>query len=163
MPIHKILDYLRNDPLVVIILSVVVSSVLMVYPLLYSIAGWRPHFMFLITLFWVMCQPTWCGVWFSFAMGLFTDLLLGLPLGANALSFVILGFIARLLTREFAYIPFLFLWLISGVAVLFYVLVMWIGLSLADVPFVSSRHWQPLLSSIAVFPVIFWLLKRWRV
>lgn len=153
----------QKDPFFIIIISMIIASVLTVYPLPYEIAGWRPHFMLILTLFWVMCQPSWCGVWFAFTMGIFTDLLLGMPLGANALCFVILSFSARLLTREFAYIPFLFLWLMSGLTTLIYTFVIWLGLIATDTTFITARHWQPLLTSIVIFPLFFWLLKRWRV
>ena len=42
MPIAKLRYEKRKDPLIVIILSVIVGSVLMVYPLSYDISGWRP-------------------------------------------------------------------------------------------------------------------------
>lgn len=151
-----------KDPLIVIIVSVIISTVLMVYPLPYTVAGWRPHILFLITIFWVLCQPMWCGVWFAFMMGMMTDLLLNLPLGSNALSFVILTFLARQFTREFAHLHFVLLWLVSSLAVLIYVLVMWIAFSLADINFIDARHWQPLLSSIMIFPFVYWILKKWK-
>lgn len=151
-----------RDPLLIIIISIVVGSILMVYPLPYAVAGWRPHFLFLITIFWVLCQPMWCGVWFAFTIGIFTDLLLNLPLGSNAACFVLLSFLARQFTREFAYFHFLLLWLIASLATVVYVLIMWIAFSLADVAFISSRHWQPLLSSILTFPLLYWVLKKWR-
>lgn len=151
-----------KDPLIMIVISVVIGSILMVYPLPYAVAGWRPHFLFLLTIFWVLCQPMWCGVWFAFTLGILTDLLLNLPLGANALSFVILTFLARQFTREFAHLHFMLLWLAVSLATLIYVLVMWIAFNLADVAFISSRHWQPLFSSIVIFPLIYWLLKKWR-
>lgn len=151
-----------TDPMIMITFSIIIGSVLMVYPLPYIVAGWRPHFLFVLTLFWVLCQPVWCGVWFAFAVGLLTDLLLNLPLGANALSFVVLSFIARQFTREFAQFHFFLLWLVTSLAILIYVLVMWIAFSFADVTFISTRHWQPLISSILTFPVIYVLLKRWK-
>lgn len=153
----------QKDPLIIIIITMIIASVLTVYPLPYAIAGWRPHFMLMLTLFWVMCQPSWCGVWFAFTMGIFTDLLLGMPLGTNALFFVALSFAGRMLTREFAYIPFLFVWLIIGIAVFIYVLFTWLGLVVSDTSFVTARHWQPLASSIMIFPLVFWSLKQWRV
>ena len=93
MPIAKLKREKRKDPLWGIILSVIVGSVLMVYPLSYDISGWRPLFMLMIMLFWVVCQPTWCGV--CIWHGNFTDLLLDAPLGLNALSFVIVTFVTR--------------------------------------------------------------------
>ena len=48
----------------------------------------------MVMLFWVLCQPTWCGIWFAFATGILIDLLLDAPLGLNA-RFIIIAFVAR--------------------------------------------------------------------
>jgi len=55
----------RKDPLFIIVVSIIICSILVVYPMSYVFAGWRPVYMFMIMLFWVLCQPTWCGVWFA--------------------------------------------------------------------------------------------------
>ncbi len=44
MPIAKLKREKRKDPLWGIILSIIVGSVLMIYPLSYDISGWRPLF-----------------------------------------------------------------------------------------------------------------------
>ncbi|EOY3905436.1 rod shape-determining protein MreD, partial [Acinetobacter baumannii] len=54
MPIAKLKREKRKDPLWGIILSIIVGSVLMIYPLSYDISGWRPLFMLMIMLFWVV-------------------------------------------------------------------------------------------------------------
>jgi rod shape-determining protein MreD len=74
MPIAKLRAAKQRDPLFPIIFSVIIASVLMVYPLSYALSGWRPLFMMMVMLFWVLCQPTWSGIWFAFAVGIFTDL-----------------------------------------------------------------------------------------
>ena len=79
MPIAKLKYEKRKDPLIIIIISIVISSILMIYPLSYDVSGWRPLVMLMVMLFWVLCQPTWCGVWFAFATGLWTDLLIESP------------------------------------------------------------------------------------
>ena len=152
-----------RDPLFAIILSVIFASVLLVYPLSYEISGWRPLAMLLVMLFWVLCQPTWCGIWFAFGTGLFTDLLIGTPLGMNALSFVLITFTARFLTRERRILTFSNLWIISTLAVLAHLIVVWLGQVMSGVHFSFARHWQPLLTSILFWPVIYCLLKKWRI
>ncbi len=92
MPIAKIgqtrLGQNKNkDPLFPIIFSVIAASVLMVYPLSYTGSGWRPLFMLMVTLFWVLGQPTWCGIWFAFGTGLFADLLLDATFGHECPEF----------------------------------------------------------------------------
>ena len=95
MPIAKLNYEKRKDPLWMIIISIVIGSILMVYPIAYEASGWRPSLMLMIMLFWILYQPVWCGVWFAFGMGLFVDLLLDAPFGLNALSFVFIAFATR--------------------------------------------------------------------
>ena len=42
MPIAKLKYEKRKDPLIIIIISIVISSILMIYPLSYDVSGWRP-------------------------------------------------------------------------------------------------------------------------
>jgi rod shape-determining protein MreD len=163
MPIAKMESRQSHDPLIAIIVSVIVVSVLMVYPLSYSVSGWRPHFMLILMLFWVLCQPTWCGIWFAFGTGIFVDLLLDAPLGFNALSFVCIAFIARFMTRERRILTFSNLWIISALAVLAHILMSWLVQVIAGISFSFSRHWQPLLTTILSFPLLYYVLKKWRI
>lgn len=151
-----------KDPFLVIVISVVICSILVVYPLSYGIASWRPLFMLLITLFWVLCQPTWCGVWFAFAMGLFTDLLLDAPLGMNALSYVILAFLTRYFIRERRVLTFANLWVIICLALTAHLLFTLMAQTMFGINFSLTRHWQPLLTSILSWPILYYILKRWR-
>lgn len=163
MSIAKLRQKTDRDPLIAIIVSVVFASILMVYPLSYGLAGWRPLFMLMLVLFWVLCQPTWCGIWFAFGAGIFADLLLDSPLGLNALSFVIISFVTRFLTRERRILTFANLWIITALAVLAHLLFIWLAQVMAGTQFSFPRHWQPLLTSIVVWPVLYGLLKKWRV
>ena len=163
MQIAKLSRPTNRDPLIAIIVSVIMASALMVYPLSYELSGWRPLFMLVITLFWVLCQPTWCGVWFAFGTGLFVDLLVDAPLGMNALSFVLIGFLARFLTRERRILTFSNLWIISSIAVVAHLFLIWMAQVMSGVHFSFARHWQPLLSSILVWPIIYYVLKKWRI
>jgi len=163
MSIAKLRSENHRDPLIAIIVSVIICSVLIVYPLSYAISGARPLFMLLVVLFWTMCQPTWCGIWFAFATGIFTDLLVDAPLGMNALTFVIITFIARFLTRERRILTFANLWVISFLAVLAHLVMIWMVQIMGGLQFSIARHWQPLVSSVLVFPVIYFVLRKWRV
>ncbi|MFD1436947.1 rod shape-determining protein MreD [Acinetobacter terrae] len=163
MLLAKLRSENNRDPLIAIIVSVIICSVLIVYPLSYAISGARPLFMLLVMLFWIMCQPTWCGIWFAFATGIFTDLLVDAPLGMNALTFVMITFIARFLTRERRILTFANLWVISFLAVLAHLFMTWIAQIMGGMQFSIARHWQPLVSSVLVFPVIYFMLRKWRV
>lgn len=163
MSLAKLSRHTQRDPLFPIIISIVMASLLMVYPLSYDVSGWRPLFMLMVMLFWVLCQPTWCGIWFAFGTGIFTDLLVDAPLGMNAFSFVVITFVARFLTRERRILTFGNLWAISFLAVLAHLFITWIAQIMGGLQFSIARHWQPLLSSILVFPLIYFVLKKWRI
>ncbi|MDM1248352.1 rod shape-determining protein MreD [Acinetobacter sp. R933-2] len=156
-------DKQRKDPFMIIVVSIIIGSILVVYPLSYAYAGWRPLFMLLITLFWVLCQPTWCGVWFAFSMGLFTDLLLDAPLGMNALSYVVLAFLTRYFIRERRVLTFSNLWVIITLSLVAHLVLTLMAQTMLGVRFSLTRHWQPLLASIFSWPILYYLLKRWRI
>lgn len=151
------------DPLIAIILSVIICSVLVVYPLNYTLAGWRPLFMLMITLFWILCQPKWCGVWFAFGIGLFTDLLLDSPLGLNALSYVLITFTIRYFIRERRIMTFTNTWVIASLAIIAHLIFILLAQAISDVQGSVTRHWLPLLSSIGLWPILYYCLKRWRI
>lgn len=162
MALAKKQNFQSRDPLIAIVISVVIGSVLMVYPVSYFLSGWRPTFMLLIMLFWVMCQPAWCGVWFAFIVGIFTDLLMEYPLGLNAMSFVLIAFFARFFTRERRIMTQTNLWMIAIIAIAFHLLLMWLLLVMSGNEMGILRHWQALLSSALIWPVVYWSLKKWR-
>ncbi|MFC3903580.1 rod shape-determining protein MreD [Acinetobacter marinus] len=162
MQLAKKENFQSRDPLVAIIISVVIASVFTVYPVSYFLSGWRPSVMLLVMLFWVMCQPAWCGVWFAFIVGIFTDLLMENPLGVNALSFVMIAFFARYFTRDKRIMTQANLWVIAVIAIVFHLLMLWLLLVMAGNEIGLIRHWQALLSSAILWPVVYWGLKKWR-
>lgn len=162
MQLAKKENFQSKDPLWAIILSVVIASVLMVYPLSYGLSAWRPAFMLLVMLFWVLCQPAWCGVWFAFALGMATDLLMEMPLGANAMSFVILAFAVRYFTRDKRIMTQSNLWMICSLSVVAYLLQTWLILIMSGEYVSIIRHWTPILSSILIWPLVYFGLKKWR-
>ncbi|MEC7118476.1 MAG: rod shape-determining protein MreD [Pseudomonadota bacterium] len=151
----------QRDPLLLIVLSLVVASVLTVYPLAYEVMVWRPHFMLLIMLFWVVYQPKWCGVWFAFSVGLTCDLMLDYQLGQHALSFVLIAFLLRLLTRNRRVLPFLMVWVFVVIGCFLHMLLMFILQKMLGQG-VSLSHWLPWLSSVLAWPLVSLSLKRWR-
>ena len=163
MSIAKMRSNRQRDPLFAIIISVVLASMLMVYPLSYSTSGWRPLFMLMVMLFWVLCQPTWCGIWFAFGTGIFADLLLDAPLGLNALSFTIIAFASRFLTRERRILTFANIWIITILAMVVHLMILFFAQVFSGVQFSFPRHWLPLITSVTIWPVLYYMLRKWRI
>ena len=103
-----------------------------------------------------------CGVWFAFLVGIFTDLLMEYPLGLNAMTFVMIAFFARFFTRERRVMTETNLWAITVIAAAFHLLLMWLLLVMTGNEMSLVRHWQTLLSSSLLWPVVYWGLKKWR-
>lgn len=91
------------------------------------------------------------------------NLLLDAPLGMNALSFVVITFVARFLTRERRIMTFANLWVISAIAILAHLALIWVMQVMGGIQFPFARHWQPLLSSILLWPVLYYFLRKWRI
>ena len=151
-----------RDPLIAIVLSIVIASVVMVYPLPYAMAAWRPLFFLLLTLFWVLCQPAWCGIWFAFFLGLAADLMLDAMLGQYALSFVVVAFLARYFTSNQRVLTFVNLWIVAAAGLFLHLLIQLFLQEMAGIQFSIIKHWQPLWTSVLVWPLIYLLLKPWR-
>lgn len=163
MPIAKLNYKTRKDPLWMIIFSIVLGSVLMVYPMAYETSGWRPSVMLMIMLFWILYQPGWSGIWFAFGMGIFTDLLLDAPLGLNALSFVLITFGIRYFIRERRILTFGNSWVIAVIAIVAHIAFLWLSQTIAGIHFSITRHWQHMLTSILTWPLLYYCLHKWRI
>ena len=163
MPIARLNYEKRKDPFWMIIISILIGSVLLIYPISYEAAGWRPPIMMMIMLFWILYQPVWCGVWFAFAMGIFTDLLLDAPLGLNALSFVFITFGTRYFIRERRILTFGNSWVIAILAITAHLLFLWISQTISGTHFSIARHWQPILTTTLAWPVVYYCLHKWRI
>ena len=150
-----------RDPLLMIVISLLLASVLTVYPVAYDWAAWRPLFMLLVMMFWLVYQPKWCGVWFAFGIGLSCDLLLDYQLGQHGLSFVLIAFFLRYLTRERRVLQPLLMWAFVLAMSFLHVLLMFILQKLFGEGVLLS-HWLPWLSTALCWPLVYGLLKRWR-
>ena len=78
------------------------------------------------------------------------------------MSFVLIAFFARFFTRERRIMTQTNLWMIAIIAIAFHLLLMWLLLVMAGNEMGILRHWQALLSSVLIWPVVYWSLKKWR-
>jgi rod shape-determining protein MreD len=150
----------KSDPLLPIPISLLIASVLTVYPMSSSLSIWRPEFMLMLTLFWVMNQPKWCGVWFAFVIGFMTDLILDSHLGSHAFVFVLLTFAATFLTRNKRMLTFPSRWIIAAIVIFFNFVVFFLFNRMSG-NIVPLWFWSPIIPSILAWPLICFLLKRW--
>ena len=61
----------------------------------------RPGWVLLVLLYWVITLPQWVGIVTCWCVGLLVDVLLGAPLGINAIAFGVMAFGARNVYERF--------------------------------------------------------------
>ncbi len=149
------------DPLLPIPISIVIGSVLTVYPMASSWSIWRPEFMLMLTLFWVMNQPKWCGVFFAFLIGFVTDLMLDSHLGTHAFVYVLLTFAVKFFTRNKRILTFPSRWIIATVVIFLSSVILFLFHRMSG-NIVPLWFWSSIIPSILTWPLICFLLKRWR-
>ncbi len=80
----------------IIAFSFLLALVLSVYPLPMDFRWWRPEFVLVVAIYWIFFMPLTVSFLFLSALGLFQDLLEGVPFGQHSLGLVIVGYICIL-------------------------------------------------------------------
>lgn len=151
----------RRSPVLPLIFSLMLSLLLSILPLPQGLAPWRPEWVTLMLVFWVMHAPMWVGVWTAAFMGMLLDVLLDTPLGLHASSLVMVVYLGRV-TQRWAGIfsirqttALVLLLVLAGRALRF------AELKLFGVPPADWSYLLPVLASALVWPTVLLSLRRW--
>jgi rod shape-determining protein MreD len=135
--------------------------VLAVLPLPQGLSYWRPEFVTIVLVFWVLNAPNIVGIWFAFLVGLLLDVLFASTFGVHTLVLSLVAWLARLSWRWVAVFS---VWQTSGlvlVLVLASLVVKRVLLGLVAVPPDSPLYWLPALTSALVWPSVMVSLRRY--
>ena len=69
----------------IIAASFLVALILSVYPLPMDMRWWRPEFVLVVAIYWIFFMPLTVSFTLLCALGLFQDLLEGVPFGSTVL------------------------------------------------------------------------------
>lgn len=141
----------------VIVTSFVIASMANVYPLSFDTAVFRPMFMILVLMFWVLYQPRFVGISVAFLVGLICDLLLDTMLGSQAFSVVIASLCVQIGRGFTKRLQLSSAWILSTAGLLIYRVFMWIFESFRY-DYIGFSSLVGLVVSIGAFPVIWWVL-----
>lgn len=151
----------RRSPLLPLLLSLAAGLFLSVLPLPAQLQPWRPEWLTLVLLFWVMHAPLWVGVWTGVIMGFLLDILIATPLGLYASSLALTVYVGRMTQRwtgvfSIRQTSMLVLMLILGGR-----LVRYVELSLLGQPVGDLSYFLPAVASALVWPTVMLMLQRW--
>lgn len=147
----------------VIVLSLVLAAVLAIVPLPTWLELWRPDWVALVLVYWVIALPHRIGMFSAWIVGFLLDVLEGTLLGLNAIVLTIMAYIALTLYQRLR----MFTPLQQSMTILMLVgtgqlLIFWVqtatGHSTADnLVFVLSS-----VTSALLWPLVFVSLRYWR-
>ena len=143
-------------------ISFFIGFVLTIIPLPMWAVWFRPAWVMLILMYWLISVPHRFGIIAAWVVGILMDLLTGTPLGVHALVFTLLAFFIlkfRLLVRGLS------LWqkllFIMAVQTLYLSVQYWI---MADNNVSSEvwKYWMPVLTTMICWPWVSLLLRDFQ-
>lgn len=82
-----------------------VALLLTIMPLPSGLVDWRPQWVALTLIFWILTLPEWVGVGVAWTIGIVLDVLTGTLLGEHALSLSLVAFIVLKLHKRLRLFP----------------------------------------------------------
>lgn len=158
---HAHSEYSTDLLFSVILLSFIVASSLSVYPLSASVAGMRPMLMIMVLIFWLIFQSRHVGLKTAFAIGIIIDLLMDSRLGLHAFATVLVVLVIDLMSKRLNSLTMGSAWLIAAVGLLSYQLCLWLLQPMLQNS-AATPSALPLLVSMASWPLVWLLLRRFR-
>lgn len=139
--------------------SFLVALVLSVYPLPMDMRWWRPEFVLVVAIYWIFFMPLTVSFTLLCLLGLFQDLLEGVPFGQHSLGLVIVAYICILSyqrVRNFSiWRQASWVFVLVGIAQL---TDNWVQ-GMAGRPLSGGQFLYPALTSALVWPLCLWWLN----
>ncbi len=150
----------RGTP--VVLLTFALALVLSTMPLPDGWLPFRPPFLLLTVVYWLIALPHRYGIGWAFVCGLILDVVAGQLLGLDALVFSIIGYFCVLLySRVRMYsrlMQAVFVAMLVGASLLLH---LWIENAIRPTS-IRANYWLPILSSAVLWFVWFPLLRAMR-
>lgn len=146
----------------VIFLSFAAAMFMNVLPLWESINLFKPDWVALVLVYWVMAMPNQVGVLVGWVVGLFVDVLYGNLLGIHAMTFAVVAYLIQMTYHRLRLFP---RWKQSINITVVIGIHMLLGLLLRNlVQPISSGYiyWLPLVGTLLLWPWTFVLLRDVR-
>jgi len=145
-----------------IVISLIIAMALTILPLPESVSSYRPEWVALVLLYWIMALPHRIGINIAWILGISLDVLKGALLGQHALAMVILAFLMLNLSMRIRVYPFWQQSVMVGIILFIYhALLLWIYDMTGTVEF-TWAYWSPVLLGALLWPWIFIMLRDVR-
>ncbi|MDQ8036742.1 MAG: rod shape-determining protein MreD [Pedobacter sp.] len=150
----------RRNPAIALPLSFIFALVLVALPLPQVLSYWRPEFVTMVLVFWILNAPNLVGVWTGFFVGLLLDVLFKTPFGVHAMTLASVAWFTRLSWRRVAVFSVLQTSGLVLALVLAGLIIKRVLLGLVALPPDSLLYWLPALTSALLWPTVMVSLRR---
>lgn len=150
------------EPLLSMPLSFAVGLLLTVFPLPDVLVFWRPDWLNLLLIFWILNHPARAGVWTAFVVGVIVDLVMADTLGVYALSFAVTAYLCRLFIRRARVSSLLATSMLVAFLLAVALTIRFVAYSLVGLSQTHWQYWLPVLTSALAWPFVVMSLQRWR-
>jgi len=142
--------------------SLAAAMVFNIIPLPQALESFRPDWVAMVTVYWVMALPNRVGVIFAWFIGLFMDVLNGTLLGIHAISMSLVAYLTLMTYHRLRLFPrwkqAINVMVMVGIGRLLTLL-----LNSLVVPMeVNFTYWLPLIGVVIFWPWLFILLRDLR-
>ena len=145
--------------------SVALASLLTTLPIV-STSGWFPNFGFLVLIAWRLLRADVWPAWWAAPLGLFNDLVTGLPVGLSVSLWTATMLALDLVDRRTMWRDYWIEWALAVLLLFIHETAEWRVASLMGAPLPFATIVPPLLISAFSFPIGAWAvsrLDRWRL
>jgi rod shape-determining protein MreD len=145
-----------------IIASLLVALIATIMPLPSFIDPFRPDWVLMAIIYWCLALPKRVNVFTAWVVGLLLDILLGSLLGVHAAAMAISVYIIAVNYHTIRNFSVLQQSLVVGMSTaLYHLIVFWLQYLLIDV-FFLPQYLYPVLTSIILWPWVFFILRKVR-
>ena len=153
----------RAHAIWVILLSFFIAYLLAIVPFPDWAMNYRPEWVAMVLIYWVMALPYRVGIGSAFFAGLVLDILEGTVLGLNALGMVIIAYVTLSLHLRLRMFSFLQqAGLVLALVGLYLMLKHWLQLITSQTASPNLLFLMAALTSAVIWPSLFQLLRQIR-
>ncbi|MBU0455196.1 MAG: rod shape-determining protein MreD [Pseudomonadota bacterium] len=146
-----------------ILITVLIALMLDILPLPRVMIWIRPHWVFLVFVYWTLALPEVVGLAYAFFIGVFFDLLSGALLGEHAFAFVVISYILLKTYKLVRVYPLFQQTLVVALLLVLYQVILLTIQGTVHPLMYTPLYGLTVLTSTLLWPLIFMVLRDYRL
>ena len=136
----------------IVVATLFAAFALTIFPLASEFEAYRPDWVAMTAIFWIICLPSWFGIGVAWICGIVLDTLMGALLGQHALALAVVAYITFKFHRRIRVFP---IWqetfTVLVLLIVYHLILMWVDGATGRR--LSLDYVKPVMLSVAVWPL----------